>query len=258
MHVEKFKPIIIGAAASLALLLLFGVLQEKGAKFLNLSSQWIFISILPILVSLFVGGYISKFKGFGVELESALNTSVTTSVDLKATDALENMLGDEKQGIGYLRRLSREKAQSIRWLTFYTERKNYYSPRAIERYLDKLISVNYFEVKDSKGSFVCYVPVSTFFESIEARGRPQVNQETLERFITSLENNNVTEEFSDIVTKVSVKSRDSLVNVLRVLRNENVGVVAVISDEGRYLGAAFSHDVEKKVANAVLLINADA
>lgn len=93
MYIKKYKPILIGAAASLALLLLFGVLQEREAKFLELSSQWILISIFPILVSLFVGGYISKFKGFGVELESALNTSVTTSVDLRATDALENLLG---------------------------------------------------------------------------------------------------------------------------------------------------------------------
>lgn len=203
-------------------------------------------------MSLFIGGYISKFKGFGVELESALRASVTTSVDLRATDALADMLGDEKQSMGYLRSLSREKAQSIRWLTFFTEKRNFYSPRGIEKYLDRLINVDFFEVKKADGEFVCYVPVSVFYESDDPRRPPRVKLEELERFITFLEKNNVVEKYLGIAVSVSVKSSDGLVDVLRILRNENVNMVAVVSDEERYLGVAFSQDVEKKVADAVL------
>lgn len=258
MDIERFKPILLGAIASIVLLLFFGVLQENGAKFLNLSPQWIFISILPLLVALFVGGYISKFKGFGVELESALKATVTTSVNLEATDALSSMFGDEKQSMNYLRRMPREKAQSIKWLTFIVEKNNYYSQRGIQRYLETLINVDFFEIKDSRGNFICYIPVSAFFENGESRVRPRINEEKLDNFIESLEQNTVIEEYSNIAISVSVNSRDSLVNVLRVMRNENIDIVAVVTDEGRYLGVAFSHEVEKKVADAVLSTNISA
>ena len=61
--------LISGIIVSIILLIIFGLLQHYQAKFMTLSNQWIFLSILPIIVALFVGGYITKFKGFGVEFQ---------------------------------------------------------------------------------------------------------------------------------------------------------------------------------------------
>jgi len=243
---------LIGASVSVVLLLLFGLLQEREAKFLSLSSQWIVVSIMPILVALFVGGYITKFKGFGVELESALKETVSTSIELKATDAIADIPGDEKQSMEYLHRLSRTKALSIRWLVFELARRNYYSPYGIREYLMKLPNIEFFEVRTSKGEFVCYIPIGYFKKEGEIDEYELFDMNKMRQFVDAIEEGNVKESFAGIAISVFVKSSDSLVQVLKTLRNEHANMAAVISESGRYLGVLFSHDVERKIADAVL------
>ncbi len=250
MMQDRTAAIAIGAGLSVLLLIGFGILKEIDAKFLNLSSQWIFISILPVLVSLFVGGYISKFKGFGVELESALNASVSASIELKATDAISDIPGDEKQSLEYLHNLPKDKALSIRWLVFESGRKGYYTPYGIKEYLEKLPNIEFLEVRTKEGSFVCYLPIDAFKLQGSSSERFDMNQ--LEKFVRAIDIEDVKGQFLGVAISLTVKSSNSLVEVLRSMRDENVDMAAVASDSGRYLGVLFSRDVEKKVADAVL------
>ena len=71
------RVLVLASSLSALLLLLFGVFQQLGAAFLSLPAQWLLIAVLPVVVALFIGGYISRFKGFGVELEAALTAPVT-------------------------------------------------------------------------------------------------------------------------------------------------------------------------------------
>jgi hypothetical protein len=249
---NKTLSIMLWGLVSISLLLIFGLLQERNAKFLALSSQWIFISILPIVVALFVGGYITKFKGFGVELETALKESVSTSIELKATDAISDIPGDEKQSMSYLQGMSREKALSIKWLVFELGRTNYYSPHGIREYLMKLPNIEFLEVRTEKGQFVCYIPISYFKREGIVDGFEHFDMEKIHQFIDAMAVGSIREKFSSIAISVAVKSSDSLVQVLKTLRNEHVNMAAVISENNRYLGVLFSHDVERKVADAVL------
>jgi len=249
---NKSTIIFVGISSSLLLLIIFGVLQEREAKFLTLSSQWIFLSILPILVALFVGGYITKFKGFGVELESALKVSVSTSIELKATDALADIPGDEKQSMEYLRNMPREKVLSIRWLVFESGRKNYYAVSVVREYLEKLPNLDFLEVRSKEGQFICYMPVSFFKGRSDSDVYYHFDTEKLERFVGAIERDNVKASFPDIAISLVVKSSSSLVQVLKSMRDEQVDMAAVVSDSGRYLGVLFSRDVERKVADAVL------
>jgi len=249
---NKNTIILVGISSSFLLLIIFGVLQEKEAKFMSLSSQWIFLSVLPILVALFVGGYITKFKGFGVELESALKASVSTSIDLQATDALSDIPGDEKQSLDYLYNMPREKALSIRWLVFESGRRNYYTPNGIREYLEKLPNLDFIEVRAKEGQFICYIPINFFKGQSGPGGYHHFDMEKLGRFVGAIEQGNVQVSFSDIAISLVVKSSSSLVQVLKTMRDEQVNMAAVVSDSGRYLGVLFSRDVEKKVADAVL------
>lgn len=244
--------ILVGISFSFLLLIIFGVLQEKEAKFLKLSSQWIFISILPILVALFVGGYITKFKGFGVELESALKASVSSSIDLKATDALSDIPGDEKQSLEYLHNMPRERALSIRWIVFESGRRNYYTPYGIREYLEKMPNLSFIEMRTKEGQFICYIPINFFKGQIDSGGYDRFDMEKLGRFVSAIEQGNVQESFSNIAISLVVKSSSSIVDVLKAMREEQVDMAAVISDRGKYLGVLFNRDVERKVANAVL------
>jgi len=75
------------------------------------------ISILPLLLTLFLGGFITRFKGLGIELESTLKAPVT-SLKLTASDAIIDSPGNEKSSMMYLDNLSMEEKLSSRWLLF--------------------------------------------------------------------------------------------------------------------------------------------
>jgi len=98
---KKENALIIGAIISLILLAVFGWLQTKDSKLLQLPSQWLAMAVLPIIVALFIGGFINRFKGFGVELESTLKAPVA-SLSLTAYDAVADIPGDEKRSFMYL------------------------------------------------------------------------------------------------------------------------------------------------------------
>jgi hypothetical protein len=249
---NRTMTIFFGAFFSVALLLLFGALQEREAKFLSLSSQWIILSILPILIALFVGGYITKFKGFGVELEAALKETVSTSIDLTATDAIADIPGDEKQSIGYLSRMPQSKALSMRWLVFKSGRRNYYSQNGIHEYLMRLPNIEFLEVLNKEGQFVCYLPIDYFKREGTDGEYDLFDTDKINKFIVSLEQENVKESFPGVSISITVKNSDNLMQVLKTLRDEKINMAAVLSDQGRYLGVLFSQDVERKIADAVL------
>jgi len=58
-----------------------------------------------------------------VELESAIQAPVTT-LDLTASDAVADIPGDEKKSMMYLENMSKNKANSIRWLLFKSGKRD--------------------------------------------------------------------------------------------------------------------------------------
>lgn len=90
----------LGAGISLALLITFLLFQYNQSEVLKLESRWLLVSGVPLLAALLIGGYIKSFKGFGVELEASLNKPVV-NMSLVATEAMDQMYGDEKRSINY-------------------------------------------------------------------------------------------------------------------------------------------------------------
>lgn len=165
----------IGAGVSFLLFIIFGLLEENESKFLSLSSQWIIISLLPILISLFIGGYITKFKGFGFELESTLRTPVST---LNAADnlALYQIPFEEKGSREHLSNLSKERVLTIKRLVFITGYEGFYKPLVVEEYFEALSNLIVVEVINLDGQFVCFIPIDYFRgDNIEPKlGLPQI------------------------------------------------------------------------------------
>lgn len=249
---KKEKILVWGALFSVVILVAFGILQEMGAKFLGLESQWIFISILPILIALFVGGYITRFSGFGFELEAALKEPVSTSIEISAQEAVVDVPGDEKQTYAYLESLSLEKRTAIRHLRFDYSRGGWYRAGDVRQYLLKLPELEFFEIRSKQDYFVCYLPADYF----KLFGAPDegssIYMDRVEKFITALQNGNVLEEFRGIAISLTVRQSDDLLKVLKLMREEQVRMAAVVSESNRYLGVLFIEDVEKRIADAVL------
>lgn len=247
---KKENALIIGAIISLILLTIFGWLQSEESKLLQLPSQWLAMAVLPLIIALFIGGFIARFKGFGVELESALKAPVA-SLSLTASDAVADIPGDEKRSFIYLEGLSYEKKQATRWLLFKSGRSNYYTPHGIETYMRELPNIEYFEIKSEAGDLICFLPVSVFRNESQHYNE-NIDYEKLSKLIESIEEDNVPIAFSDSAITLKVSSEQALVDVLKVMRAEKANFAAVVSPSGKYLGVVFANEVERKIADSVL------
>ena len=82
--------------ASILLLSLFFILQIFAPNILKIDTKWLIVAGCPLLFALIGGGYIKTFKGFGIELETQLKTSIAES-ELLATDTLIELPEDENK-----------------------------------------------------------------------------------------------------------------------------------------------------------------
>lgn len=246
--------VFVGVIIAAFMLLIFAASAEEGARFLNLPSQWILVSVFPILVALFLAGYVRKFKGFGIELESSLNSPISSVLDLGVASALTVLVVAKKQEVRYLYDLKRDRKLAIRVLSFELSRKGYYTEGAVIEYLTHLPNIQYLEIKTEQGEFNCYLPIDVLLGNNHQQLEQPFSRSKTRKFIKTLEAGRVEEEYWPFAYQLTVKSKTSLVEVLRLLRHEQIDAVPVISESGRYLGLAFRGLVESKVAELVLIM----
>lgn len=243
-------PLFIGSALSIFLLILLLFLHLQFPAALDIPAHWLGIAVLPILVGLFVGGYISSFKGFGIELEAALKTPVS-NVRMTAAEAIEELPGQVKRESSFLRRLPLADRKSTRWLRFYLGKRDYYAESVIAEYLEAFPSLDYFEIVSEEGEVVGFLPVS-IFTSVPVQS--DKCRELLHRFIFALGEGKeaLKREFPGKLNDLTVAADARLVEVLKRMRNQNAEFARVLSDEGKYLGVVYAHTVERSIADAVL------
>ena len=221
-------------------------MQALDAAILNLDAKWLIVAVAPIIVALFIGGYITKFKGFGVEIESKVANPVST-IDLDATEAFTTLSGrEEKSSLDYLFQIPVARRRRISRLVFYARRQGYYSPGIISEYIYELPHLKYFEVRIQPDKFMCLIPVRVF------KSDNEINHSNLEQFIRSLENETILLVYADYVITVSVKIDQSLIDVLGILRRTNQSIAAVLDDNSNVMGMVTTRNVEKRIADAVL------
>lgn len=89
MKEKNSKALTWGILVSVFLLVLFSVLKIINSPILDLQSQWLIISIIPILIGLIVGKYIGKIKaggdGFEIELSDPKLISLPDITTVKST-----------------------------------------------------------------------------------------------------------------------------------------------------------------------------
>ena len=249
MASRKGFALVVASLLSVILLLGFGALQEFDAAFLRLSPQWLLVALFPIVVALFVGGYVSRFKGFGVELEAAIGAPVAT-VNLTASELVADIPGDEKRSISYLNNLSREKARSLWWLLFTSGRVGYYTAFALEQYLERLPNLDFLEVRYENGGILGFLPIASIKGPDD-----EPDRDRLEAFISAVENGDLGSAFPGEATTLQVRTDESMVDVLRKMRSERAEFAAVVSQAGRYQGVVLARDLERRIADSVLVAN---
>ena len=250
----KICLLVIGVIVSIILLIGLVWLNFNHANILTLESKWLIVAGIPILIALIVSGYISRFEGFGVAIEAALNAPVSM-LDLKAMDVLSHTEGEVKKGIEQIERLPKERVAKIERLSFIYGKVHYYGAGAISEYLRSLWAIQYLEVKEENGEFVCLIPKSIFISENESETsdyRSRYNEARIHKFIESLERKTILSEFRDSCITFIVDQDDSLLEVLRQLRRKKLEVAVVLSEDKLFKGIVRTQDIERRIATEVL------
>jgi hypothetical protein len=237
---------LLGLLATFVLLAIFSLLQHFLPSVLNLDIKWIAVATLPLLLALIFGGYVKVIKGFGIELEMRIEEPII-SLDLNATEVLTSSPSIEKRYIEDLERLSADRKRKIARLRFISGRPNYYSFNAISAYIRQLPNLEYFEVIRPSGTFICLVPIYLFRENEEI----QMNE--LTRFVNALQDNRIPRLYSQDITTFSVRSEQSIVEVLEMMRNQGQVIAVVLNSKGSALGLIKMPEIEKRISGEVLL-----
>jgi hypothetical protein len=236
-----------GILFSLVIFLFLIIISLLNDPILKIQIHWIAISLLPILIAFIIGGYISEFKGFGIELKTTLNAPVT-DIPLSETSIsslIATLPSDIKQGYSHLISLSPEKKRKIKWLIFESGKKHFYTFTAITEYIKKLPNLEYFEIRSQQGDIVCFVPISIF----------KKDQSKIHQFIHALEKRSVLNDFKDVAIDLIIDSQANLLRALKEMYAEKTDFAAVVSKRKKYLGVIFAKDIEKRILDAVLSIS---
>lgn len=242
---SKHTVLAIGAIVSISLLTVFLLFQYNDSNVLNLESRWLMVAGVPLLAALIVGGYIKSFKGFGVELEASLSKPVT-NIELAATEAMHEVVGDEKRSIHYLDRLSQRDRRSISRLVLVEGRVDYYQPTALETYLHELKGLKYIEIKNQQGQFVALISISEFKDGGE------INKNILGEFIHILGQSQVLQQYSRSVMTTHITEETGLIEALKVMRRHRIQQLVVLDENGKFQGVLMSRSVEKRIVDNVL------
>lgn len=84
------------------------------------------------------------------------------------------------------------------------------------------------------------------------RTRGEVNYENANRFIQSVEERRVLEEYREAVISRTVRSDQSLLDVLTEARENRSSIVPVLNNEDELIGVITKEKIEKLISDAVL------
>jgi len=235
--------LILSALASLLLLTVFIRIKAKKPDWLELDAKWLAISTLPILVGLFSGGYITSFKGLGIEIEAALQEPVKDRISLKATQAkaaesLSSSSGHTKGTITHLQQLSDDEKKSIQRLTF-KNKYLWYSASAVKTYIKLLPKAQIIEIVDDNLRFLGAI-----------RTRDIKGLEKL--FVDAVKAGNIKEKFIQVYVTKYIDSDISAIQALKIIKDNKLSFLPMLNRDSTLKGVVTRRALEHRIAEDVL------
>jgi hypothetical protein len=245
--IGKHTIVMLGLILTFLLLIAFLLIQHFFPSILQLDVKWIVVAVIPLIVSLILGGYIRVIRGFGFELETRIEEPIVT-IDLEARMALTSLPPVEKQRFRALERMSQNQKSRITRLRFLSGRRSYYSAMVVDQYMWQLPNLEYFEVLNPNGTFVCLIPIHMF------KLNEEIMREEIDNFIIALEENLVLDEYRQDAITLSVRTDQRIIDVLETLRAHGTEIAVVLDAKRSALGIIKTIDIERRIADEVLVI----
>jgi len=224
---------------------------------LNLEIKLLIVSGIPILIGLFIGGYIKNFKGFGLELEYNLKEQpiplkVISNIDMIKSPALE------KGTLPELERLDRTEKEKINRLQFITGQRHYYIPEAVNAHFRVLKKIQFIEVVNEKGEFLFVISAKKFKTNAPPLPEPITNMDKVIEFIHAIETENFNNLFFEAVTDY-VLTTDSIIEAYRKIKKSEQSrrlfplkdVLPILNEEKKMIGTVELQKLALTIAEEV-------
>lgn len=252
MEKTKRNPnvLALGIILSTVMIIMFFLLQIKGNKGLELNYQWLLLSLIPLIIALFVGNYITKLKYGDYEIDS-INRQ-TIDIDSDIIDAIEWINSQQKKSIEELEGLPHKASYKV--LRFEYGKKDYYIIRDIIMYLQALPNLRYFEIVENPQRFSYLVKLQDIIGIAnvnEIRRNNLINEEiiydSLGKFINAVQNRSILDAYPHAITD-SLTEEDTLLSAYKKLRNLKEDFLPFIDHHQRLIGFVRRIKVESKIA----------
>jgi hypothetical protein len=252
-EIIRHTSLFVLSGISIVLFIIFMLLQLYEIPILELDSKWIIVSSIPILIGLFIGGYIKSFKGFGIELEANLKGAIPDDLVSEITVNEDPTPGMDKESLGRLYRLTQEQRDKIKGLRFISGRGHYYEQYAIIEHYRSLRNLKFIEILDNNRNFLYVLPVGSLALTNE------INSENVLRLIKAIEEGNIAPYFSNAVSDYVLKT-DSMVDVYKKIKSSSQKSYLIAFDEclpvldgnKMMIGTISKHDIEARIAKEVI------
>jgi CBS domain-containing protein len=243
---NEYLPLILSILASIFLLAVIIQIKVRRPNWLDIETKWLAISTFPILIGLFAGGYITSFKGLGIEIEASLQKPVSKIVTLAAKEVkvATAIVGENsglKNSVEHLSNLSEKEKNSIERLIF-TNKSSSYSADGVVTYISSLPKLEYIELRDLESKFIGVMLAS------DLSGNEN-------KFVTSLKSGNVLVVFGKHIVTKYVDKDTSAIDTLDRMRRNNENFLPLLDRDNTMKGIITESSLEKSIATEVLNAN---
>lgn len=246
---RKHRPLYLSVTISSFLLIILMAFEGAGWKFMDLEAKWMLIAGAPILLALFVGGYIKNVKGFGLELEAELNGHRLPESVIDKTDVILSVK-TRKDSVVYLDQMEDVEKRKINSIQFIKGKRNYYDSYAVDEYLSMLPNVKYLEIINDKKEFLGVISAASFKKQNDPN-----NSDNIRNFIGYIEGEG--EGLFSVVTDV-VFIFDSLILAYKKLQSSNQttalkreGALPVLNEKKEMIGVISMQSIKNKIVQSV-------
>jgi hypothetical protein len=250
---KRHRALIFSTLISVALLIVFLCIH----CYLVLDTKWIIVSGVPILIGLIIGGYIKSFRGFGVELEMSLKEPISLDdvlesgiMEFPIVENNEDTASIQKASLSALEKLTKSQIKAKKRLRFINGKNGYYKHVDIQKYLEKLISLEYFEIVNEDGAFLYLMP----------RNAISCEVDKINKFIDAIEKGNIKDRFPKEVVEDFVLTTDSIVKAYRQIKRSTQSerlsppkeLLPVLNEKRELQGVIDIQSLEKIIAKEVV------
>lgn len=256
----EYKIVLTGIALSAILLFAFGLSKNFDLRYLYLPQAWFFVSAVPIILALFLGGYIRKGSFAGLEFEVS-SEKVAKFIIPATADVIATVPGVLKGSFHDLKQLNRDQRSSIRILKFEQVWAEEYREEIIFEYFDALLNLAYFQI-DREGRPSQYLSIKALKSfcfprqenDIFAQDREGVigRPTSTERFLWALRDDRIFAEFGRFASELKVSADQDLEAILRKMYSENVEFAAVFSTDQTFIGIVEARSIEQQISKSYI------